>query len=123
VTALSRLSDRRGSLVYGVPVAIFVACGVMGLIAYQSSGILRTLMLATMLAAPTMYWRPGRYATAMLLTAAWLGRAVSALWGIDGFDDRANWVVVGLWPALWYLAMIAIFALHRERDIEKVLGV
>lgn len=113
----------RQRVVYGVPGAVFVACGVMGFIAYQSNGILRILMVATMIAAPTMYWRPGRYATACLLTSAWLGRAVSAAWGIKGYDDRTNLVVATLWPALWYLAMVAIFALHTMRDQEKALGV
>lgn len=109
-------------IVWGGSVGIAGACLVLAFAAYGSP-VGRVLLVATAVAALLMRWTAARYATGVLITAAWLGRAVSAFWQIEGYDDQTNLVVALLWPCLWVVAVALIFAIHRTRVAERALGI
>lgn len=109
-------------IAYAVPPAITGACLVLAVYAHGTD-VGRILLYATAAAAPFMWWAAGRYATFLLITAAWLGRSASALWSIDGYDDRTNLVVALLWPCLWVIAVAGIASLQRIRTEDRALGI
>lgn len=117
-----RRPPRERFVLWATPLGISGSCLVIATVAYGSP-VGRALLFATAASSLLMRWSAARYATAVLITAAWLGRAVSAFWEINGYDDRTNLTVALLWPCLWAIAASALLSVHQTYVRERALGI